>query len=507
MSEKKKVVIIGAGIAGLATGAYLQMNGYATEIFEMGHLPGGVCTAWKRGSYTFDSCIHWLVGSSPLDDFHKIWQELGAIEGRTFIDFEELARYEGHGHKTLVIYTDVDRFEKELLSHAPEDRAAISDLAATIRLFTRLKMPIDKPAELTSFWENLSQLGRLLPYVPTLLRWRNMTMAEHSQRFQNQFLRDALANCFGDERFSAIVLPMALSWMHKKSAGYPIGGSLPFSRAIEKRYRELGGAVNYGCRVKSITVSSSGATGIVLEDGTEHAADIVVSAADGYTTIFRMLGGKYMNSAIEQAYRNKELFPPLVQISIGVSDPMHGVPHSFSMPLPRPFIVDNKTRASRIGVNVYNFDPTLAADGKTAITILVPSVYEFWENLRVNNPHRYAVEKERIAREVIGILDNRFPGFASRVETFDVATPATWVRYTGNWHASFEGWLPTPRMLRVKFPKTLPGLKNFYMVGQWVQPGGGLPPAALSGRHITQLICAKDNKQFVVNSSTAVPAV
>lgn len=499
MSERKKVIIIGAGIAGLSTGAYLQMNGYDTEIFEMGHLPGGVCTAWKRGDYTFDSCIHWLVGSSPLDDFHQIWQELGVIAGRRFIDFEELVRFEGHGHKTLVVYTDVDRFEKELLSHAPGDRAAISELTAAIRLFTRLKMPLDKPEELSSFWEKMMQTGRLLPYVPMLLRWRGKTLAEYAQRFQNQFLREALANCFGDDRFSAIVLPMALSWMHKKSAGYPIGGSLPVSRAIEKRYEGLGGKIQYGCRVKGITVSGGAAAGIVLEDGTAHAADIVVSAADGYATIYKMLGGKYLNATIDQAYRAKELFPPLVQISIGVGDALHGVPHAFSMPLARPFIVDNKTRASRIGVNVYNFDPTLAADGKTVVTILVPSVYEFWENLRVNNPHRYGVEKDRLAREVIGILDNRFPGFASWVETFDVATPATWARYTGNWQASFEGWLPTPRMLSTKFPKTLPGLNNFYMAGQWVQPGGGLPPAALSGRHVTQLICAQDKKPFTTS--------
>lgn len=48
----KKMIIIGAGIAGLSAGCYAQMNGYQTTIFEMHDKPGGLCTAWKRKGYT-----------------------------------------------------------------------------------------------------------------------------------------------------------------------------------------------------------------------------------------------------------------------------------------------------------------------------------------------------------------------------------------------------------------------------------------------------------------------
>ena len=60
----KSVLIIGAG---LASGCYAQMNGYRSRILEMHTVPGGVCTAWKRAEYTFDSCIHHLPGRRPLD--------------------------------------------------------------------------------------------------------------------------------------------------------------------------------------------------------------------------------------------------------------------------------------------------------------------------------------------------------------------------------------------------------------------------------------------------------
>ena len=56
----------------------------------------------------------------------------------------------------------------------------------------------------------------------------------------------------------------------------------------------------------------------------------------------------------------------------------------------------------------------------------------------------YKAEKENIADRVVAMLDKRFPGLAAQVEMRDVATPTTFVRYTGNWKGSFEGWQVTP---------------------------------------------------------------
>ena len=67
-----KVSIIGAGISGLTIGCYLQMNGFETTIFEKHNASGGLCTAWKRGDYTFDGCIHWLFGSNSSNPFYKL---------------------------------------------------------------------------------------------------------------------------------------------------------------------------------------------------------------------------------------------------------------------------------------------------------------------------------------------------------------------------------------------------------------------------------------------------
>jgi len=124
------------------------------------------------------------------------------------------------------------------------------------------------------------------------------------------------------------------------------------------------------------------------------------------------------------------------------------------------------------------------------------SNYNYWEPLRQNMAH-YKEEKEKIADTVIALLDKRFPGLAAQVEMKDVATPITFHRYTGNWQGSFEGWLMTPKNMTMNMSKTLPGLDCFYMVGQWVQPGGGLPSGAMTGRYAIQFLCKRDKKPFV----------
>ena len=280
-----------------------------------------------------------------------------------------------------------------------------------------------------------------------------------------------------------------------------VGGSLEFARAIERRYLDLGGEMNYRSRVDKILVENNKTVGIRLTDGTEHVGDIVISAADGRTTIFDMLEGKYINDKIRGYYDNFPLFPPLIQIALGVARSFDEVPHLVSginYPLNEPATIAGR-EIERLGVHVYNYDPSAAPAGKTVLKVLLSTDYEYWKKLK-QDPELYEAEKEQIADQVIALLEQRFPGLADQVEMRDVATPMTWERYTGNWKASHEGWLMTTKNLNMRLSKILPGLEDFYMAGQWVEPGGSLPYVAVSGRNVIQIICRKDKKPFVTTT-------
>ena len=268
-------------------------------------------------------------------------------------------------------------------------------------------------------------------------------------------------------------------------------------RAVEKRYCDLGGEIYYDSPVEKILVENGSAVGVRLKDGREDRAGTVISGADGYATIFKMLDGQFLNDTVREPYQSGEIFPPILLIGLGIDQEMsepYGLTCELSVALEEPFTIGTDT-INRLEFLIYNFDPSLAPPGKTVVTVMINASYTYWKELH-GEPERYESEKQRVALEVIKRLDQRFPGIAEKVEMADVATPVTFEHYTGSWQGSFEGWMPTPAAVMKSMAKTLPGLENFYMVGQWVQPGGGLPSGVMTARQVIQMLCKRDRKKF-----------
>lgn len=494
MTEKNKLIIIGGGIAGLSAGCYTKMNGYDTEIFESHSLPGGLCTSWKRKDYVFDGCIHWLTGSAPGSGFYNIWKQLGAINDNKIINHDEFMKIEGSDGEAFTFYPEIDKLENELKRVAPEDWELIDEIIRVVKLFTGFNPPIEKAPELQGIIDKLKTLRGFMPYAKYFKKYGKISIYDFSKRFNNKLLRENFFRIFGIKEFPAIYVFITLSLLHNRCGGYPLGGSLEFARAIEKKYLELGGKIKYNSRVTKIHVKDDSAVGIRLSDGTDHFADRIISAADGFETIFEFLDGKYLNDKIKGYYKNLPIFQPVIQVSLGVnldlSDYAHSTTYVFEIP-----IYLGGINIDAISVNHYCFDPSMAPLGKSSVVVHLRGNYNFWKKLSKDRKH-YNEEKSKVASFVIDEIDKHISGFKDAVEAIDVATPMTYKRYTSNWQGSFEGWLPSTDNIGLRMSKTLSGLSEFYMIGQWVEPGGGLPSAAISGRNLVQILCDNDKKAF-----------
>ena len=152
-----------------------------------------------------------------------------------------------------------------------------------------------------------------------------------------------------------------------------------------------------------------------------------------------------------------------------------------------------------IFVRILNYSRKFAPPGKTVVQAEFETEWDYWNDLQNVDRVRYDAEKERIAAEVLDRLEAYYPGISSQVEVTDVATPYTFWRYTLNDKGAWEGWLLTPKAMRTFIERRLPGLDDFYMAGQWVMPGGGVPPVLYSGSHAVQLLCKRDGKPFVTS--------
>lgn len=492
-SGRNKIVIIGGGVAGLCTGVYALSSGFEVELLEQHAIPGGLATSWRRGDYTFETCLHWLLGSSPDGMLGAQWREVCDLDRLKFVHHDEYLRLETADGRALRVFSDPDRMEAEFLAHAPEDAEEIKAFTGAIRAFA--DFPMQEMMNATWLQRGVAIL-RLLPRLPALQRWASISCAEYGQRFRNDLLRRFFTSN-ATASMAAVTLVFMFAWMSEKNAGYPIGGAKAIIDLIAERFRALGGALRLMAKAEEILVENDRAVGARLADGEVVRGDWIISAADGHATIYDLLHGRYKDAAIDRFYAQQEVFPSYLQVSLGVAQDLGEQPGFLTRILSEPLRIDPETSLDAISFRIFNFDPSFAPKGKTAVTCFLPTTnFSYWVDLQRDDHARYQAEKARIAENVIAVLERRLPGVRRHVEVMDVSTPASVTHFTGNWKGSMEGFVPTPKTGFGVRRQTLPGLERFLMVGQWVQPGGGLPAGLMTARTAIQAICRRDDIRF-----------
>jgi phytoene dehydrogenase-like protein len=487
---ERSILIIGAGVGGLSTGCFAQMNGYRTRILEAHGVPGGLCASWARGGYIFDGCIHNLAGTSVFSPLHELWRELGVSPARVMQPYSEIVRVERPDGPPLVLYSDLDRLRQHMRELFPADAGAIDGLIEAARRFGKLDLLGLAAAEPR---ERLKALTAL----PLLIKYGSITLEAYARRFKDPFLRSAFPTLLYD--WPQQSMAMLLSFLGGSDRGdlrWPVGGSAAFARAIEKRFKALGGEVLYDHKVQSIIVEDDRAVGVRLADGSQMRADIVVSNAYGPTTIFDMLGGRYVSPAIRRYYDAPiDRVEMGIHVSLGVDRDLSREGHAIVLPLHPPVTIAGEPRR-RLYVEPFGFDATLAPRGKGVLKVVLPTSHQYWADLH-QTPEAYRAEKERVLEQVLAQLEPRFPGLSRQVEMSDVATPMTTRRYTGNgpgfrWSAAA---LALALFAKRRLSQTLPGLQGFYMVGQWAGMPG-VPMVAAMGRDLVRAICRSEGRPF-----------
>ncbi len=491
----EKLVIIGGGIAGLAAGIYGRLNGFDTELYEKNAQTGGECIAWQRGGYTFDGCIHWLMGSKPGVPLNSIWRDTGALDDSVRILTPEVFYQVERGGTTVRIYRDLDRLERHLLEVAPEDADAIHQMCRDARSLKGFGMP-DKPFEQMNALDGVKMGAKMLPYMGVLNRSGKVTVGEYAQRFRNPALRTAMES-FMPSPYVMTGMLMTLASLHDGDSGFPEGGSLPLVQRMEKRYLDLGGKLLLRKPVREVLEENGRAVGVRLEDGSEARADWVISCADGYHTLHNLLGDRHWDETNRTLYGDGQTYPvySTVQVSLGVACDLADQPGMAIVQAETP-VDAGGIRHDFVSLKNYSFDPTMVPVGKTVITSLLGADYDWWKACRADTA-AYRAEKQRVADEVIAVLNRRYPQTVGKVETVDVVTPTTYERYCNAWKGAWMSFMNTPGQ-KIRFvPGSLPGLERFQMAGQWVLPPGGLPGAVMSGKWAIERILASAKKAAV----------
>ncbi|MGO9829528.1 MAG: phytoene desaturase family protein [Myxococcaceae bacterium] len=482
------VIIIGGGLAGLATGCYARTSGFRTTILEHHLALGGVCTAWPRGPYLIDGCIHWLTGGP----FAGAYRELEIVPSVPLRTLEQWVTYRDEREDSDIAVTrNLDALGRDLVRIAPEDHTEINRLLEAAAQFPEFPVPVGRPRELTTFreqlvglWEMREALGSFIHYRKPTTEWTQSHL--RSKRLQRLFMR------LVPEQAPVLVLLMVLGYLQRGWLSRPVGGTARFRDALIDRYERLEGESRLNATVEEVVVQDGRACGVRLADGTLLDADMVVSTASTPETVLRLLGAQYGGDAARRQLEQWKLFEPIVLASFGVEMALEGAPSMQLIDGIEPFEVGG-VRNEHLSVRVCNDDVCFAPAGHTVVQAMVATSYDWW----ATRGSLYTREKDATGERVLGQLDRRFPGLRRATRMVDVVTPITYWNMARSWRGAYEGWMPSTDSFFGHLPKTLPGLGGFYMAGQWVEPGGGVPTAINSGRQVVQLLCADAGRPFV----------
>jgi phytoene dehydrogenase-like protein len=352
---------------------------------------------------------------------------------------------------------------------------------------------MSQPPELTSRIGQVRDLWQMRSLMKYFGKDYSQKISDFVNDLKTPWLKDFFCSLFLPESPVWFIM-MVLALVADKQCAFLARGCLDFVLAIEKHYKTLGGEVTYQSTIDKILVENDCAVGIRLDNGREHRADYIISTGDSYNTIFNLLDGRYISDKIKKRHESWPLSRPFLIASYGVNREFPNENPFSTMVLDRPITIGDE-RENTLFVRILNYSSRFAPIGKTVLQVEIETNFDYWFDLQARDRNAYDREKKRLADEFLTRVEKYYPGLSNQVEVIDVATPYTTWRYTLNRKGAWGAWLMIPDIMMERIERKLPGLKNFYMAGQWVM-SGGVAPSLLSGCHAIQLICHDEKRKY-----------
>jgi hypothetical protein len=149
---------------------------------------------------------------------------VGALDDSVgIVNPEYFYRLEEAG-QAINMYRNTDRLEQHLLEISPQDEPLIRELCRAIRAVGKMDMPIDKPADMYSAFDNLKMFAKMLPMLSLIRKYSSINIGEFADKFKSPLLRDMFKTSYPNELIALLPL-MILSSLNSGDSGIPMGGS------------------------------------------------------------------------------------------------------------------------------------------------------------------------------------------------------------------------------------------------------------------------------------------
>lgn len=485
-TDSYDAVVVGAGLGGVSAAAFLAKAGRHVLLAERGDGPGGYAHVFARGDYLFDPAIHGCSRGKPDLGVARMLEFLGVGDRCTLLP--------AHGSYYSVCFPNfrLDApfgIEEFITAHAEQ----FPDEADGIRDFTHLCVDVIRELEQARANFTFRDLDEMAKASPLRLRYRRATLAGVLDEHLTDARAKAVLGCtwpnLGLSPSRTAFIPWAGMMTASMETGhfYAQGSFQNLVNAFVVALELCGGELVVGNEVSRIMVEHGRVAGVVLADGGQVRAPVVVSNADARLTFEDLVGFEHLPSPFVR--RLQRLEPSLSAFilysatsldlaQLGVGHVVFGY-RSWDHEEAFDRLLGGHMESLAISIPTL-VDAAVAPPGEHLATVCVIMPYELGGS--------WAAEKERYVDGLLEFLDELFPGFRDGLTFCEAATPDALERYTLNSRGAAYGWDTTPAQAGSRKPSNRTPVEGLYLSGHWTQPGAGSLSAVYSGMITAQLI-------------------
>ncbi|MEW6008886.1 MAG: NAD(P)/FAD-dependent oxidoreductase [Candidatus Omnitrophota bacterium] len=495
--DEYDVIIIGAGIGGLATGNILAKNGMKVLILEKNPVPGGAVTTYYKNGYPIDIC-HAICAMDQDGFLGKIFNYLGILKELDLVKLDKAFICFSNEQKLINCYANYDKYKFELFRFFPRQVKSIE------KILNKIKITWDHEILKTYYAPNILKLILYPLFFPYLFQYRNFTFEKFLNNFtKNDELKEIISIGWPylglkKEAVSALYMFCLIGAYHKEGCYFIKGGFGKITELLANNFKKLGGVINLNCKVFNILIKNKKAYGVQLADNYQILANKIISNIDTRKTFLNLINVKEISPKLLKRVKLSTLSCSSIQVHLCAKASISPeflstgtivLPFSENLEwklkkyLHSNFNLNSEQHFALSINSIKNFNKIEENNIYIFNIVLIPASYNLWNSFYNNyGKEEYQILKEEMAQEVIKQIKKIWN--IESIKFSNVLTPLS----VNNWMDSSEGaiydFAAFPRQMLLNRFKNSTEIKDLYLVGAKTFPGAGMAGALLSATYL-----------------------